>query len=275
MPVPPWLEDLRRAEVVRPVLSDMRTIGNDLLGVSAGTAFRDVICGGQADFDAPWNHLSADDRVLLYAYLNQTAHIEELTEAFQMLFARSAVDGPVVFDLGCGPFTGGLALATSLAPGSSFTYIGMDRAAAMRRFGAKLAAAALPTCGMANIACQWVDDLDRVVWEEPPRWRPVIVIVSYLLASATLNPIELVAQVTRLLQRIGRGPVMVLYTNSVSPWANRTFPLFRAALEAVGFVLVADNEGEIRVKRYNGPQTRRLRYALFQRGRQRVLHLVS
>ena len=116
MPVelPQWLEDLRRSEVVDRVHNDPRSAKGTVLGVERGVALREVIGGGQADFDEPWNDLSADDRVLLYAYFNQLGHLEELTEAFRQLFAHSSrPDNPIVVDLGCGPFTGGLSIATA------------------------------------------------------------------------------------------------------------------------------------------------------------------
>ena len=117
MPVqlPQWLMHLRRSEIVERVRSDPRSTENTLLGVNFEVAAREVVGGGQADFDRPWNGLSADDRVLLYAYINQPGHLEELFEAFRMLLAGVDLRGePIAIDLGCGPFTGGLALAATL-----------------------------------------------------------------------------------------------------------------------------------------------------------------
>ena len=93
MPVqlPQWLEDLRRSGIVERVRSDPRSTGNTLFGADFEVARREVGGGGQADFDQPWNDLSADDRVLLYAYFNQLGHLEELVEAFRMLRAPGAV----------------------------------------------------------------------------------------------------------------------------------------------------------------------------------------
>ena len=93
MPValPQWLKGLRRSGIVERVLSDPRLTGDTPLGVDREVAVREVIGGGQADFDQPWDDLSADDRVLLYAYINQPGHLEELVEAFRMLRAPGAV----------------------------------------------------------------------------------------------------------------------------------------------------------------------------------------
>ena len=85
MPVelPQWLQDLRRSEIIERVRDDPRSMGDTLLGVNFEIARREVIGGGQADFDQPWNDLSATDRVLLYAYINQRGRLEELAEAFR------------------------------------------------------------------------------------------------------------------------------------------------------------------------------------------------
>ena len=141
--LPDWLTSLRRSEITGRVNNDPRSIAGTTLGVDRKTAVREVVGGGQADFDEPWGELSADERVLLYAYYNQLGHLEELTEAFRRIFASGPPDAePIVVDLGCGPFTGGLALAGVLGRDTGFDYIGVDRSQAMRRFGEHLASSA-------------------------------------------------------------------------------------------------------------------------------------
>ena len=80
--LPQSLRDIRRAEIVERVQRDPRTYGNLPLGVDRGAAM-EAVGWGQADFDEPVGALSAEDRVLLYAYWNQRRHLEELTEAFR------------------------------------------------------------------------------------------------------------------------------------------------------------------------------------------------
>ena len=272
--LPKWLEQLRRSEIVGPLKGDPRSIGQrPFLGVDRHTAVR-AISWGQATFDDPWGDLSPQDRALLYAYFNQLGHLEELTAAFRMLFATGPPDGdPIVVDLGCGPFTGGLAVAGVLGPECRFDYIGMDRSHAMRRFGEHLAVAATSLDAVPQIDRHWTTDLPSVHWSSAPGWRPVIVVVSYLLASPTLNATELVSELEELLRKIGRGPVTVLYTNSVRPAANLSFPVFRQELQGVGFNLYADDTGSIDIERLQGQRERRLRYALFHRQSQNLLPL--
>ena len=268
--LPKWLEDIRTAEVVRWVRDDPRSVGGSLLGVSFDVARIEVAGGGQANFDEPWGDLSPDDRVLLYAYCIQKGHLEELTAAFRMLFANNPVNKPIVLDLGCGPCTGGLAIASELGDQPRFDYIGVDKSSAMRRLGERLAVA--PT-QMSEVRRQWARDISSVSWQQAPGWRPVIVIVSYLLASPTLDVTMLVEQLDCLLARLGRGPVTVLYTNSVQTDANRNFPVFREELHRIGLMSSFDDTGTIEIERSSGVTDRALRYALFHSPSRRTLAL--
>ena len=276
MPVelPQWLMHLRRSEIVARVHDDLRSTGGTLFGVDFEIAAREVIGGGQADFDRPWNGLSPDDRALLYGYINQLGHLEELVEAFRMLLDDAPLPGdPIAIDLGCGPFTGGLSLAATLDRRYRLDYIGVDRSRAMRELGEKLASAAAELDRTLRIERHWSPDIPSVAWGSAPGWRPVIVIVSFLLASPTLDAGELIGELEGLLARLGRGPVTVLYTNSPRAETNRSYPIFHTALLGAGFELKADDTGSIEVERRGGPIRRKVRYALFHRGDQRTLRL--
>lgn len=113
------------------------------------------------------------------------------------------------------------------------------------------------------------EDIASIDWDRTLGWRPVIVIVSYLLASPTLDATALVAELGKLLTRLGRGPVTILYTNAIGTNANQRFPDFRAALHDAGFVTVTEATGVIETQR----RSRSLRYALLQRKRQSTLQL--
>lgn len=266
MPValPPWLRRLRKTEIVDRVLKDSRSGEGTLLGVPADAA-QDAIGWGQADFDQPYGDLSSDDRVLLYAYLNQLGHLEELTAVFGHLFRTNRPDSPIIVDIGCGPFTGGLAIAAMLESESSPDYIGVDQSKAMLRFGKRVAAAALAYDEVPRLRAHWARDLPSISWGDPPGWRPVIVIVSYLFASPTLDAGALADQLEALFHRLGRGQVMVLYTNSTKPRPNLPLADFHEKLTAAGFRRWADHEETIEVERSTGPKSRAFRCALWHR----------
>ena len=226
----------------------------------------DAIGWGQAAFDEPYGPLSPADRVLLYAYWNQLGHLEELSEAFQQLFGDGRPTEPfIVVDLGCGPFTGGLALAGQI---DEFDYIGVDKSEAMRALGEQLATAT-ESMSSVRIGRQWVTDLEDVRWERALGWRPVIVIVSFLLASRSLRAEQLIEQLDQFLARLTQGPVTILYTNSPKAGPNRSYPRFRDALLGAGFALKVDDTGPVSTER----RRREIRYALFHRPPQRTLPL--
>lgn len=265
--LPAWLQQLRRTEVVERVKRDPRSAVHPetFLGLERDAAWR-VVDGGQADFDQPWGDLSPGDRVLLYAYFLQKGHLEELTAAFQMMFHKPSFDQrPIAVDLGCGPFTGGLALSGVLGGGLAFDYIGIDRSEAMRRLGERLASKAEIFDNASTVSRLWSPSLKCVPWCDSPGWRPVVVILSYLLASPTFDVLREVGALDEFLTRLGRGPVTVLYTNSVREEPNRNFPVLKAALEGADFVLKADDRGKVEVDRWGGVRERELRYALFHR----------
>ena len=229
----------------------------------------DAIKWGQADFDEPVGMLSAEDRVLLYAYFNQKGHLEELSEAFRQVFSQGRPSSLIVIDLGCGPFTAGLALAGQLSATEQFDYIGVDRSRTMLEFGERQAEAAATLPSLPQIRRQWTFDVASIAWNEPPGWRPVLVVASFLLASPTLSVEQLFNDLKALLSRLGRGEVFVLYTNSASERANRTFPSFRDMLVDTGFDLRVDDIDVVRTER----RDRTLRYALFHRPKQGTLAL--
>ena len=267
--LPPFLQDLRRSEIVERVRRDSRTRDDLMLGVDHQTAM-EAIDWGQADFDEPVGALSPEDRVLLYAYWNQLGHLEELSEAFRQLFGTNRPSEPLItIDLGSGPFTGGLALAGQLSSHERVDYIGVDRSKTMRRLGEQLATALESTHETPQVDRHWASDLHSVAWDDPLGWRPVIVIVSFLLASPSLEVETLLADLEHLLSRLSRGETSVLYTNSPKAGPNRRYPVFREGLTDRGFRLVAEDTGSVRTNR----RVRELRYALFHRSRQRTLQL--
>ena len=266
MPValPPWLSRLRQTEVVERVKADPRSVDGALLGVP-WEKVQNTIDGGQADFDRSRGNLSPEDLVLLYAYSNQLGHLEELTDVFRHHFRGKRPDCPIVVDIGCGPFTGGLAIAATLGPESSFDYLGVDRSEHMRRFGDRLASVARAQKETPRFRTQWARNLSSISWNDPPGWRPVIVIVSYLLASPTVDPRDLVAQLADRLRRFGHGGVSVLYTNSAEPGPNSPFAAFHEELTAEGFRKCADDQATIDVERAFRPKRRQFRRALWHR----------
>lgn len=271
--LPSWLRSLRRSEIIEPVQHDPRSTQDTVLGLTMDE-LAEATGRGQVDFDQPWRDLSSADRVLLYAYAFQLGHLKELIAAFRQLFEYSCrPERPIIVDLGCGPFTGGLAVASVLGPQSPFDYIGVDQSHAMIELGQQLASATEGHSGVPRINCNWRTEVSSVSWDAPPGWREVIVIVSYLLASPTVDIAALVSDLNALLAKLGRGHVTVLYTNSPRLGPNRHFSAFQVALSNIGFELIVGGKGEIKIERWDRQTTRKLRYALLTRKKQTKLIL--
>lgn len=267
--VPAWLERLRWREIVQPVRSDPRSVNGTLLGTHPDQV-QSTIEWGQTNFDEPHGDLTADDRALLYAYFNQKGRIEELTAVFGHIFQDHQPDEPILVDVGCGPFTGGLAFAGALPAGSRFDYIGVDRSETMLRLGGQLASAANAIPEAPRFQTRWARNIADVAWTDPPGWRSVIVVASYLLASPTLNVENFVPRLNSLLARLGGGTVVVLVTNSPKPVPNRTLPVWHARLTEAGFLKCADFTSTIDGS--GRPRTRSFRCALWRRVPQTVFH---
>lgn len=262
--MPAWIDGLLDELVRQPINRDVRTTSNPgtYLGWSPAEIFSKVIGGGQADFDASLGNLQPADRARLYGLYNMRRHLDELSDAFSQLFdSANSVGTPTVIDFGCGPFTAGLALAARLDGQRPFRYYGVDRAASMRDLGKGFADGAR-RCGVlhARTTVEFSDDLAKLDFGRISG-DLTIVVASYLLHSDTLDVDALVEALDQSFQRIGPGPVAVLYTNSGKDWPNRKYPAFRSNLEAIGFVEVV-----CATERFTKTRTPAdLRYALLKR----------
>lgn len=259
-----WVDDLRRTHVVRPIQQDPRNTWhpNTLLGHDKSWVFFEAVGGGQANFDQPIRNLSPRDRVLLYALLNQKGHFDELSHAFSKLLPQPhQLHGATVLDIGCGPFTAGLALGNIAGNTVSFRYCGIDTSTAMRAVGAEFANAAGSAGAFAErTTVEFHDALDTVHFGSP-RAGWTMVVLSYLLASDTLNIETLVAQIVRACDRIGPGPIAVLYTNTTREAAGTKYPDLERRLIAASFV----KQVEDRELLEGGDRPRPVHYALFVR----------
>ena len=94
--LPQWLKNLRKTEITDRVLEDPRSQNDTFFGMNMQNAFI-AIGGGQTDFTKPRGNLSTEDLVILYSYLNQLGHLEELIAAFSQLFFDGSPENPVVW----------------------------------------------------------------------------------------------------------------------------------------------------------------------------------
>ncbi|MBV4504866.1 hypothetical protein HU751_008380 [Pseudomonas sp. BW13M1] len=256
-----WRENALQKVVRDPIHLDPRSTDGNLLGYTISDVFREAIRFGQADFDKPYRNLSGIDKARLYALLNQPGHLTELDEAFGQLFsAHSTICDPYVYDIGCGPFTAGLSLATALDQRHVITYHGIDLYESMRELGREIAQCAQDMNALSRYSTfNFYESLDDI---EPPigaRINPKIFVASYLLASSTIEVEPLVKSIVNIADTFSRGPSLLLYTNTTHPLAGQKFPAFKEQLEEAGFRCPADDQTHIAHRN----KTRSVHYALF------------
>lgn len=254
-----WLERLRRSSIVDPLTNDGRSPqGTRLLGHEPEWVFRHAIGGGQADFDQPIADLSPRDRVMLYALLNQKGHINELIYAFELFLPDvQLAEGTTVVDIGCGPFTAGLALANVVGNAAAYRYFGFDSAASMLSFALELADGVRDAGAFhEHTTVNFHREPAHADFGPQRAAERTLFVLSYLLASSSIDPAALVDEIGTTADRVGWGPVYILYTNSVTDFNRRHFQPFRTMMEAAGFRLEREEETT---------QPRRIHYALFMR----------
>lgn len=260
----PWYLELRQTRVVDPIMQDPRETGayQTRLGKPTSWIFNTAIGGGQADFDQPVANLTPRDRALLYAFFNQKGHVEELVHAFTKLWPDPGrIRGCTVVDVGCGPFTAGLALANVVGASVPYRYCGVDRAKSMLTLGKELAEAARQAGALHERTS--VEFFSEV--SELPRGKlsadPVFVVLSYLLASSSLDVSALTADVLAFCSDSSLGSVGLLYTNSTRAEARKKYPELRKRLADAGFHVNVEDEETLS----DGSKPRHVHYALFHR----------
>ena len=260
-----WYHALRQERIVDVVHQDPRSLAvpGSLLGWPFEWARTVGIGNGQANFDEPIENLAPHDRARLYAYINQPGHVEELVLAFRALLGTSPVlEGGAVIDVGCGPFTAGLALANVVGSSQNFDYFGVDLYHSMCNLGREVAGAVHDSGALSpGTREMFLQDISMIPGGAALRGQPTLVVLSFLLASRTVDVNQITDEVIAACDRIGLGAVNLLYTNSTSEWAGRNYETFKAKLESHGFSWIAG--GNERLEETRKP--RLVHYALFHR----------
>jgi hypothetical protein len=154
----------------------------------------------------------------------------------------------------------------------SFDYIGVDRADSMMSLGETLAS---KSSRHPNCRRTWVKDLNGLVWERPPGYRPVIIVMSYIFASPTISPSDLADQLVNTLDRISHGSTVLIYTNSQYDRLNTNYPIFARQLSRHSFTEHTHDKGVINIKRRSGTRPRHLQYAVLYRHERTFLNLLE
>ncbi|MBP5055223.1 hypothetical protein [Pseudomonas chlororaphis] len=269
----PWLEKLRTALIVNPIQQDARTTNNKPLGKESSWIFNTAIGGGQANFDLPIGDISSRDRVMLYALFNQKAHVDELIHAFTKFLPNTKYfQGATVVDIGCGPFTAGLALANVVGKRSDYRYYGVDLSSSMCTLATELSDAVRAENQFSDrTEISFYQNIASISFGQRRATETTLFVLSYLLASKSINVNTLVAEIDKARNDIGLGPTFLLYTNSVKDGPRQAYPLFKKQLLSVGFEVEIEEEERF----IDTDKPRDIHYAFFVRHAPKTLPITE
>ena len=91
---------------------------------------KSILDRGRTDFDALFNGLSPEDKVLLYCAYYMPMHLYSSYHIFTKHFLPHITEKIVFIDIGCGPLTSGIAIWAA-ARQCNITFIGIDRSQVM------------------------------------------------------------------------------------------------------------------------------------------------
>ena len=271
----PALNAVFQEKVVQRIMFDQRTQsalldwqarfpGEDVrwfhfpLGVPFNEVRESVLLKGRADFTVgdPLLNLSAEDKVLLYAYSNMRRHIGTLRHVLskhEHLFRRTLFGEycATVVDIGCGPYTGALGIADFLSSGAGpaeFQYRGVDIAGPMLALGKSLLSGAIEKKVLSGVQ-GWKASTGMAAFPhaEPHTWLSreggsVCFVFSHLFASETLDPGALSFWVNQIVDRLPHVPMAILMTNSSHELSKGKWRAFQSGLSGFSVIDSAETE---------------------------------
>jgi len=238
------MEDLHYEQVVRKVVRDNRTdlSGNVRLGFPFDVIRDEVIRKGRADFRVGYQHekhgeLTADEKVLLYCFVNMKLHFFEALSTFRAYMAKlkSLFDSELLtrmVDLGCGPGTAGLALAESLKQ-PNVRYIGLDIAKAMHRMATSLLQAAIDGSILGKKSTLYMTSSWSNLRKFPAKYTAptnVFFNATYLFASDSLDVEDVCKAVMAYKDSTHVKRLLFVYSNTHNEISGEKFQTFKRNL---------------------------------------------
>ena len=186
-------------------------------------AYEEVLDRGSADFCVSYDkggwQFTEDEKALLYCKQYMGMHYDSSAEALRQV-GLDHNEPVLMFDVGCGPGTSGLALhdlhASHPQWNTKFHYVGIDRAPAMLRKAQEFVAHCRPA---HSHWLQKFEDLPKVT--APSKFRgTVLVNFSFLLMPRTFREAEkgvkaIVSVLKWVLKKHRKSRVFMLYQNPV------------------------------------------------------------
>ena len=189
------------------------------------TYHRDVILDrGRTDFDAPFNGLSPEDKVLIYCnhylpmHLISSYHIFRVHTRFFTTHFTSVSDKVVFIDFGCGPLTSGMAF-WAFARQSNIIYLGVDCSRTMlakmkeiNQYGPnQYSDLFFSRLDVIDDFSQLTELLENAIKRNDQ--MPIIFNFCYFLASRTLDISTLSDVMVQIVEKYSKHNLCIMYQN--------------------------------------------------------------
>jgi SAM-dependent methyltransferase len=239
------MQQLYMDQVIGLLWKDPRTdAGRNLwLGYPFDMIREQVICKGLADFSVGYSQskygdLTADDKVLLYCFVNMRLHFFEALASFHAHKVRlkalfDSEQSALMVDLGCGPGTSGLALAECFKQ-PNIIYCGLDISRAMLRKSESMLNAA--QCGkLLGAKSKLIMTSSWASLARSPRVlkkpKNVLFNGTYLFASDSLDVNDVCNAVMAFRRSANVNELLFLYSNTTTDISGQKFEAFKKQLK--------------------------------------------
>ena len=211
-----------------------------------------ILDQGRTNFDAPYNGLSPEDKVLIYCnhympmHLVSSYHIFRVHTRFFTTHLTSVNNKVVFIDFGCGPLTSGIAF-WDFARQSNIIYLGIDSSQAMRdraqeinQYGPNQYRGPFFS-RFETISAH--SQLTRLLDNTITRDNKTLIIFNfcYFLASWTLDIRDLSDVMVQIVERYSNHNMSIVYQNPVSLSLRENWKTLKANLSGFRGVITQPN----------------------------------
>jgi len=230
------IEDIFDSKIISKIKDLRETSFHEIILGRESQSLRVVINYGRANFDEPYEDVSADEKVLIYCYLNMRKHFFTKIHILNMINSSSVggffkerifISCANLIDVGCGPLTAGLAYADFMR--TNFTskkinYYGVDISESIIRKAKDFSTSTIFTNDSKfSFFPNW-----RNISLNFENGQPIIFIFSYLFANLneklTIDLAEFTQEIISKFEK--NSPIILMFQNPVNSERNTMFDIF-------------------------------------------------
>lgn len=231
----PIIDQLFREKIINSIKALPRTEYYEIILGRTIKELRVAIGYGRADFDEPFREISAEQKVLIYCYLNMRKHFFTKYHVLDMLnkseYGKFIQDNLYkitsnIIDVGCGPLTAGLAYGdyTRSYNQPKLTYHGVDISSSIMKKAKDFAESRVFNINSSfNFYNNWRD-----ISSDFDKGQPILFIFSYLFANLNKVQTEDLAEFTQgiIEEYQSSNPIFLIFQNPSDDGRNVMFYRF-------------------------------------------------